>query len=268
VVPAGSFAHGLSCSRRLSPLSGRNSTYRTVQISGTGSDGLFDELHQLEADSQPSERRVRCDSERHRLLGNIGRMLQQLRSLLGRPDVAKGPVRRLISNWHLEQLSDANNIEMKHVREAVALSLENLSDNPGSINDLRNWLRAYRMMPDFTFSNAIDRTTRASLVSDSIEPLYYLMVINFMAYRTGIESGLSEAKKYLELCKRKASALVSKKSYEWISAKKQSALYNWPITLNLVVGRRRTISFRSGTCWKRWMVELMRFDPRRQGQLS
>src|SRR6202521_1827876 len=37
VVPAGSSAHGFSCSRRLSPLSGRNSTYRLVQISGTGS---------------------------------------------------------------------------------------------------------------------------------------------------------------------------------------------------------------------------------------
>src|SRR6202022_4402856 len=30
-------AHGFSCSRRLSPLSGRNSTYRLVQISATGS---------------------------------------------------------------------------------------------------------------------------------------------------------------------------------------------------------------------------------------
>src|SRR5882762_3766934 len=35
---AGSSAHGFSCSRRLSPLSGRNSTYRLVQISGTGSN--------------------------------------------------------------------------------------------------------------------------------------------------------------------------------------------------------------------------------------
>src|SRR6267378_2350809 len=35
---AGSSAHGFSCSRRLSPLSGRNSTYRPVQISGTGSE--------------------------------------------------------------------------------------------------------------------------------------------------------------------------------------------------------------------------------------
>ncbi|WP_375143918.1 DUF3237 family protein [Bradyrhizobium sp. Ash2021] len=37
MVPPGSSAHGLSCSRQLSPLSGRNSTYRSVQISATGS---------------------------------------------------------------------------------------------------------------------------------------------------------------------------------------------------------------------------------------
>src|SRR5260370_31524692 len=38
VVPARSSVHGLSCSRRSSPLSGRNSTYRPVQICGAGSD--------------------------------------------------------------------------------------------------------------------------------------------------------------------------------------------------------------------------------------
>ena len=37
VVPAGSSVHGLSCSRQSSPLSGRNSTYRPVQICGAGS---------------------------------------------------------------------------------------------------------------------------------------------------------------------------------------------------------------------------------------
>src|SRR6202011_497271 len=37
VVPARSSVHGLSCSRRLSPLSGRNSTYRPVQICESGS---------------------------------------------------------------------------------------------------------------------------------------------------------------------------------------------------------------------------------------
>ena len=41
VVPARSSAYALSCSRRFSPLSGRNSTYRPAQISGTGSDAAL-----------------------------------------------------------------------------------------------------------------------------------------------------------------------------------------------------------------------------------
>jgi hypothetical protein len=163
-------------------------------------DRLFDELHQLEANGQPTRHRVLCDSERSRLVGNIGQMLSQLRSLLTRPEVVKGPVRRLISNWHLGALSQAGKVESKDMREAYALSTENLDNNPASIRDLRNWLRAYRMMPDFAFSVAIDRITRSSLVSDDIDPLYYLMVINFMAHRVGIASGLSEARKYLESC--------------------------------------------------------------------
>jgi hypothetical protein len=38
VIPARSSVHGLSCSRRLSPPSGRNSTYRPVQICESGSE--------------------------------------------------------------------------------------------------------------------------------------------------------------------------------------------------------------------------------------
>jgi hypothetical protein len=38
MVPARSSVHGLSCARRLSPVSGRNSTYRSVQICESGSD--------------------------------------------------------------------------------------------------------------------------------------------------------------------------------------------------------------------------------------
>src|ERR1700716_2954251 len=47
VVPARSSVHGLSCSRRLSPLSGRNSTYRPVQICESGSVYPIPERSQL-----------------------------------------------------------------------------------------------------------------------------------------------------------------------------------------------------------------------------
>src|SRR5467141_3856593 len=50
VVPARSSVHGLSCSRRLSPLSGRNSTYRPVQICESGSRTGRTELKCLKCD--------------------------------------------------------------------------------------------------------------------------------------------------------------------------------------------------------------------------
>ena len=44
MVPARSSAHGFSCSRRISPLSGGNSIYRPVQISGTSSNIIPDDV--------------------------------------------------------------------------------------------------------------------------------------------------------------------------------------------------------------------------------
>src|SRR5450759_324738 len=44
VVPARSSAHGLSCSRLSSPLSGRNSTYRAVQICESSSPSAITEI--------------------------------------------------------------------------------------------------------------------------------------------------------------------------------------------------------------------------------
>ncbi|MEY9470893.1 hypothetical protein ABH992_003292 [Bradyrhizobium yuanmingense] len=49
VVPARSSVHGLSCSRQSSPLSGRNSTYRPVQICGAGSEVSLERRDLIEA---------------------------------------------------------------------------------------------------------------------------------------------------------------------------------------------------------------------------
>jgi hypothetical protein len=69
MVPARSSVHDLSCSRRLSPVSGRNSTYRPVQICGAGSIGfnrqLWNGLRYLKMNaSLPSYHRRKASVER------------------------------------------------------------------------------------------------------------------------------------------------------------------------------------------------------------
>jgi len=179
---------------------------------------LFDTLHQLEANGQPSERRVRCDAHRSRLFGNFGAMLSRLRALLKRSDIAKGPVRRLIAISYLDQIRIDPSDNVGAYGEIAELSAENLAENPASVLDLRNWIRAYRTLPSFSMSNAIDRVTRAANVSDDVEPLYYSMILHFMAHRLGFPASLAEAKRYAELCKHKAASVSSKKSYEWLAS--------------------------------------------------
>ncbi|MHA7970193.1 tetratricopeptide repeat protein [Rhizobium sp. CAU 1783] len=179
---------------------------------------LFHELHRLEAVSDPSERRVRCDADYQELLGNMTQVVSELSALLKRPDVRKGPIRRLISSAYFRDISfwtKQKNISV--YREIVSLCEDNLLDDPSSTVDLRLWLRAYRMLPDASITLAIEKFNRATLLTDNVEPRYYLMILHFVAHRLGFPGSLLEAKKYQDYCRQHSTSSVGKKSLEWLA---------------------------------------------------
>ncbi len=96
---------------------------------------------------------------------------------------------------------------------------ENLTDNPASGRDMRTWFRAYRMLPDFTLVRALEQMTQWSLLSDDIDAKYYLYILHFTATEEKFPRSAQQAKQYIELCRRQAPALQSKKSFEWWAAR-------------------------------------------------
>ncbi len=179
---------------------------------------LFHELHRLEAVSDPSERRVRCDADYQELLGNTSQVVSELSALLKRPDVRKGPIRRLISSAYLRDINYwAKQKNVAIYRDIVSLCEENLSDDPGSIVDLRLWLRAYRMLPDASITLAIEKFNRAALIADGHESRYYLMILYFIAHRMGFPGSLLEAKRYQDYCRQFSTSSIGRKSLEWLA---------------------------------------------------
>jgi tetratricopeptide (TPR) repeat protein len=179
---------------------------------------LFHELHRLEAVGDPSERRVRCDADYQQLLGNMTQVVSELSALLKRPDVRKGPIRRLISSAYFRDIGYwAKQKNIAVYRDIVSLCEDNLSDDPCSIIDLRLWLRAYRMLPDASITLAIEKFYRATLLEGSPESRYYLMVLYFIAHRSGFPGSLLEAKKYQDYCRQHSTSAVGRKSLEWLA---------------------------------------------------
>jgi hypothetical protein len=106
----------------------------------------------------------------------------------------------------------------KMLRRVVELMEDNLAENPSSGHDVRAWFRAYRMLPDFTLIRALEQMTQWSLVSDDIDAKYYLYILHFIAAREGIPRSDQKALQYIELCRRQAPVLQSKRSFEWWAA--------------------------------------------------
>ena len=182
-------------------------------------ESLLAQLRQQEANSEPTRYRKECDSRLQGIIGNFEAMVDGLSYLLRMPGIAKPPVRRMLANAYVRRMGkDAGTVQVKTLRRIVELMEENLADDPTNGHDMRNWFRAFRLLPEFTLTEAIEKMTHWSLMSDSIDTLYYLYILHFMSACHGIHRSVGEAKRYVELCKQRAPVLLSKKSFEWWAA--------------------------------------------------
>ncbi len=114
---------------------------------------LLDRLRHNYAEASPSRYLIECESGMLNLYGNFDAMISSLSALLTRVDVKKAPVRRSISwaylrnvGWDLEKLSG------KNARRIATMALQNMSEDPASRQDVLLWLRAFRLLPEFTIA--------------------------------------------------------------------------------------------------------------------
>ena len=130
-----------------------------------GAEALIARIHHLEANSEPSKYRIGCDARLEGVLGNFEGMVNGLSSLLTRPDVTKSPVRRMLANAYFRKIdSSEGTIKEKSLRRIVSLMRDNLTEDPSKGHDVRIWFRAFRMLPEFTLTVAIEQMTHWSLV--------------------------------------------------------------------------------------------------------
>jgi len=179
-------------------------------------ENLLADLKRAQAESEHSKYTVECESRLMGLYGNFEAMVRGLTGLLSRENINKTPIRRLIAYCHLRSnKDDFDRIDKTTARRIADMMLDNLSENPGNGTDIRIWLRAFRMLPEFTITEALERIGTWAALSDNIDAYYYLYVLNYIHLTRGAHASLEEVRKNIELCRRKAPLLVSKRSFEW-----------------------------------------------------
>jgi tetratricopeptide (TPR) repeat protein len=180
---------------------------------------LLEDLKQAQAESEHSKYTLEFESKLFGLYGNFDAMVRGMTELLKREDVNKRATRRLIAYCHLRQnKEDFDRIDKGTARRIVEMMLENLAENPGSGSDMRLWLRAFRMLPEFTLSEALERVGTWAVLSDNIDAYYYLYILHYVHLTRGAHASLLEVRKNIEICRRSATPLVSKRSFEWWSS--------------------------------------------------
>ena len=177
---------------------------------------LLDEIKRIQAEVENSKFGLEFESKLSGLYGNFEAMVRGLTELLNRHDINERSVRRLIAHCHIRHnRNDLDRIEKRTVHQIADMMLENLAEDPGNDADMRLWLRAFRMLPEFTITEALERVSTWAVASDSLDAHYYLYILNYVHLVRGAHASQLEVRKNIEVCLRRAPLLLSKRSFEW-----------------------------------------------------
>lgn len=198
---------------------------------------LLDRVQHLHAGEGPSRYALECRARLERAYGDYNTALQAWDSLLSRPEVAKGPVRRQIV-WTLLRRkggiwADLSTKELDRIR---GLLEDNLDEELSDSTSLRLWLRVVRqVVPAPSLDLVIERVGYWKANTGSLDAAYYLYVLHTIRALGGSSQGAADAERTLEECRSLAKFRRDRtRSFEWIgpgagvaSLVHQSRLGDW-----------------------------------------
>jgi hypothetical protein len=181
----------------------------------------MDEVYHINAEKEPTRVVAETGGRIDEFFSNFERTVAGLTQLLDRPGIPQAEVRRSLAQCYLRQAGgNLIGLNSRNARRIVELTRANLSDNPRSGTDLRTWFKAFRLLPEFTIDESIERFSAWAQEPNAIDAWYYLYILHFLNSRRGIRASIDEARKYIERCRRNAPELISKRSFEWIASEK------------------------------------------------
>jgi hypothetical protein len=163
-----------------------------------------------------SEFERKCEYQLTALYGNFDALIETWGKILN-GSASQHWLRRSMAHAYLARRGRLWSALDEHdLRTIAELSEMNLGYDPTSEGDLRTWLQAYRLLPEFSYSEAIDRLQSWAGRGNSVESHYYLYILHFLRWKSGGERDEELIQKHL---RKSAEVSVGRRdnSYEWFA---------------------------------------------------
>lgn len=113
---------------------------------------------------------------------------------------------------------DWSTLSESAIREIVEMSWDRVREGHAAGADLRFWFQAYRRLPEYSETQAMERFQWYAANHNLLEAHYYLYIINFLLWARGDRKNQDRIRTHLEECKRLSRFNRRQWSYEWLGA--------------------------------------------------
>ena len=166
-----------------------------------------------------SEYEARASARVRELYGDYAGALQQLDSLLSRPDIYQPPIRRQLAWAYLNRADgDWSQVPIRNVSRVVDLLARNLREEYRGDQNIRLWMQASRFLTNPpSLDDIFEQVQYWGAEPGSVDAKYYAYVLNGLMAMDGAPLALQRHEQYLEEC-RELTRFRRKRdhSYEWL----------------------------------------------------
>lgn len=210
--------------------SGVSNLHELLEIDSSVNDWVSEQMHQseslLEVVRIESLERVQSRDFYTELTGKIDALYGDIDTLVEQwkayRESGHGDPVRLGCSMARAVFSSAGrswaNVDESRARELADMLQPAVDSGAASDVDLRTWIQAYRRLPEYSSSTALERVTYYASERNSIDGAYYSFILCFQLWSNGGLVDQDRVRHYLDLCKRLSRNQRQDWSYEWVSA--------------------------------------------------
>jgi hypothetical protein len=180
---------------------------------------LLDNLHGgFEHSSYPE----RLTNQLMSLYGNLDELVSRWKAMKASGNEAPEVSQALARTIFAQSGRDWTLVTDTRMREIAEMAEEAVHDGKASNSDLRLWLQAYRRLPEYSETSAIERLRWYLDNRQSLDAAYYLYVVHFIMWDRGDARDTNQVSYYMEECRRLSRGQRRQWSFEWLGIEERS----------------------------------------------
>jgi hypothetical protein len=178
---------------------------------------LLDGLRSTYADGRAQSRYYTSLSTRLDLLyGDLEALIEQWKNLRDVTDDKTIVGLALARSLYAHAGRDFSKLSDDEVREIVEMAEAPVYSGQATDANLRLWFQAYRRLPEYSETNALERFSWYASTTHSLDANYYLYILHFLRWYRGDEHNQDRIRLYLEECRRLSRLSRRQWSFEWL----------------------------------------------------